>query len=51
MVNSEVVAVETERLEVLLANHRIFGGVGGLLKDSEHGCECLPAPNPIVPLA
>lgn len=33
------------------AEQRIFGGVGGLLKDSEHEWERLPAPSPTVPLA
>lgn len=28
-----------------------FWGVGGLLKDSEHEWERLPAPSPAVPLA
>lgn len=28
-----------------------WGGVGGLLKDSEHEWERLPAPSPAVPLA
>lgn len=28
-----------------------FWGVGGLLKDSEHEWERLPAPSPTVPLA
>lgn len=28
-----------------------LGGVGGLLKDSEHEWERLPAPSPAVPLA
>lgn len=28
-----------------------FGGVGGLLKDSEHEWERLPTPSPAVPLA
>lgn len=51
MVDSKAVAVVTEGLEVLLAEQRIFWGVGGLLKDSEHERERLPAPSPAVPLA
>ena len=51
MVDSKAVAVVTEGLEVLRAEQRIFGGVGGLLKDSEHEWERLPAPSPTVPLA
>lgn len=51
MVDSKAVAVVTEGLEVLLAEQRILGGVGGLLKDSEHEWERLPAPSPAVPLA
>lgn len=51
MVDSKAVAVVTEGLEVLLAEQRIFGGVGGLLKDSEHEWERLPAPSPAVALA
>lgn len=37
--------------EVLRGEQRIFWGVGGLLKDSEHEWERLPAPSPTVPLA
>lgn len=51
MVDSKAVAVVTEGLEVLLAEQRIFWGVGGLLKDSEHEWERLPALSPAVPLA
>lgn len=51
MVDSKAVAVVTEGLEVLRGERRIFGGVGGLLKDSEHEWERLSAPSPTVPLA
>lgn len=54
MVDSKAVAVVTEGLEVLRGEQRIFwegGGVGALLKDSEHEWESLPASSTTVPLA
>lgn len=50
MVDSKAVAVVTEGLEVLHIERRIFWGVGGLLKDSEHEWERLPAQAPPFPL-
>lgn len=52
MVDSKAVAVVTEGLEVLRGEQRIFFGGGvGLLKDSEHEWERLPASSPTVPFA
>lgn len=51
MVDFKAVAVVTEGLEVSAQSRGFFGGVGGLLKDSEHVWESLRAPSPTVPLA
>lgn len=51
MVDSKAVAVVTEGLREAAEDSFWGGEVGGLLKDSEHEWERLPASSPTVPLA